>query len=130
MHRVSLSLALTLFTLACVPMDKGYDDSGDDAPTVWFEGATVTCDPYASSWDDVFLFEAWTGGDVDEVDVKIKDGGDTIETVDLDEEDDDYWALEAWADDIGSDCDAFYQLRFIFTATGEDGSEAEAEAAG
>lgn len=126
-HIIIIGLALGMS--ACFPTGgKDYDSGGGGG--VWFEDATVTCDPTASAWDDVFLFEAWTGGAVDEVEVEVKDGGDSLEKVDLDEDDDGYWASEVWADDIGTDCDSFYQLRFLFTATGEDGSEAEAEAAG
>lgn len=129
MNRSIIALALGLS--ACLSGGKGYDyDDDDDDGGVWFQDASVVCDPNASSWDDLFLFEAWTGGDVDEVQVKVKDGGKTLETIDMDEEDDDYWASEVWADDIGTGCDEFYRLRFIFEATGDDGSEAEAEAAG
>ena len=118
-------IVLVAALAACVPVDKGGDDGG-----VWFDDASVVCDPAASAWDDVFLFEAWTGGGALAGEVEVLDGGDSLDTLSLEEEDDEYWARESWADDLGTDCDAFYGLRFVFTATGPDGSEATAEAAG
>lgn len=118
--------ALAGLWVGCVPMGgKSYDDEG-----VSIDDATVLCDAGASAWDDLFLFEAWTSGEVVDLEVEIYDGGDRIEDLSLDEEDDGYWMREEWADDIGTDCDDFSYLRFVFTAEGEDGSTAEAEAAG
>ena len=102
--------------------------STDDG--VYFDDATVLCDPTASAFDDLFLFEAWTGGDAVAVEVEVLDGGDSLDELALEEDDDGYWSREEWADDLGTDCDEFSYLRFVFTARGSDGSEAEAEAAG
>ncbi len=118
---------IILFLPACLSTgDKSYEE--DDS--VYFEDASVVCDPTVSAFDDYFLFEAWTGGSAVSVDVRVLDGGDLLDEMAMEEADDGYWTREVWADDLGTDCDAFYGLRFVFEARGADGSEAEAEAAG
>jgi len=118
--------ALALLSLsACLGDTKS---GGEDA--VYFEDATVTCDPSASVWDDLFLFEAWTGGDAVSVEVEIKDGSSSLGTLPLAEDETGYWYTEAWGDDLDADCDSFYSMRFLYSARGSDGSEASAEAAG
>lgn len=116
-----------LFLPACLSGGKGYDY---DDEGVYFEDASVVCDPTASAWDDLFFFEAWTGGDAVSVDVRILDRGDLLDELAMEEADDGYWTRDAWADDLDTDCDDFYGLRFVFEARGSDGSEASAEAAG
>lgn len=124
-HFILVPLALTGLS-GCI--GGGY--KSDSASGVAFEDATVLCDPTASAFDDLFLFEAWTSGDAVSVEVEVKDGGDSLDELALEEEDSGYWAREVWADDLGTDCDNFKTLRFKFQARGADGSEAEAEAAG
>ncbi len=116
---------LLLLLPACMTTEKSDDGGG-----VYFEDATVVCDPSASAWDDLFLFEAWTAGEAVSVDVRVLDGGDLLDELAMEEADDAYWTREVWADDLDTDCDAFYGLRFVFEARGADGSEDSAEAAG
>jgi len=93
---------------------------------VYIDDATASCDPTASAWDDLFILKAWTEN-ASSVTVVIKDGGGTLGTISLDEEDSQYWYREVWADDLGTDCDAMNSLRFIVDANGSNGSADETE---
>lgn len=119
MRRILIALALA----GCTDDGTGKYDDGGSGPTAWIDEAQVGCDPTASTWDDLFYFEAWTSGAVREVVARVLDGGDELARVALDEADRDYWYGEEWADDLDSDCDEFYQLRFLFELEASDGSE-------
>ena len=102
-------------------------DGKSSADPISLDDAQATCDPDQSAFDDLFYFEAWTSGPVDAVSVDLKKGGDTLVGLDMEEQDDGYWYVEIWADNVPSDCDEFGQLRSDFTATSADGQEATAE---
>lgn len=110
--------------VGCGGDGSGFGSSGND--DVYIDDARASCDPTASAWDDLFIFKAWTGNAVS-VQVTVKDGGSTLDRVSLDEEDDQYWYREVWADDLGTDCDDFNSLRFIVEAEGDNGSTQEIE---
>lgn len=114
-------LVIALALAGCT--EDGSDKDYDGGPTAWIDEAQVGCDPTASAWDDLFYFEAWTSGSVREVVARVLDGGDELGRIALDEADSDYWYAEEWADDLDSDCDDFYTLRFVFELEGSDGSE-------
>jgi hypothetical protein len=112
--------------MACGGGGSGGDGDGDGDSDVYIEDAEVVCDPTADVWDDLFTFKAWTENAVS-VTVTVKDGGSTLGNISLDEEDDQYWYREVWADDLDTDCDEFNSLRFIVEADGRNGSTDETE---
>ena len=114
-----------VFVLSVCACDGGGGGGGggDDEESVYIDDAGVTCDPTASAWDDLFVFEAWTSGPVEDVYVDIWNGSSSEGSVDLDERTSGTWYAEAWGDDIDSDCDDWNYMSFEFTAEGDEDSD-------
>lgn len=68
--------------------------------------ASVTCDPNASAFDWLVVFEAETSDRVIRVDADAVQGGYLYGPVTLDEDRPGQWYGEIWEDDLGVDCDA------------------------
>lgn len=117
-------LVMAVMALAC-----GKGGSFDTGGTGGFEDALVTCDPTASVYDDLFLFEAWTWGQVNGVDVDVYVGSDRLRTVSLSERSGGAWYEEAWADDLQADCDEFDRMAFTFVLEDSEGTLWEASVA-
>ncbi|MCB9797781.1 MAG: hypothetical protein H6741_34310 [Alphaproteobacteria bacterium] len=119
-----------LFALACASGSSkpggggGVDSEGGDFAE--FADATVTCDPTADLWDDLFYFEAETVGEVYGVSVEVFEGASLIGRVDLTERSAGDWYGESWADDLGSDCDSWQRMLFEFVGDVQGGREIRA----
>ncbi|GEM_PF-3149498 len=100
-------LALTL--LAC-----------DTGPSL--EEVTAECVP-EGHFDDLFVFEAWTSGDVTQVSLRMVLQGDEWSLLPLSEEDKDYWTGEMWGSTANADCLALEDVIYRFVATASDGAE-------
>jgi hypothetical protein len=108
---------------ACFDGGGGGGGGGDNTEYVYIEDASVGCDPTASAWDDLFIFEVLTSGPVDEVEVEIYKGSTNKGRRNLGEGASGNWYLEVWADDIGCDCDDWNSMSFDYTAYGDEDTD-------
>lgn len=109
--------------VACDGDGFGGDGSGSSSsgPTIY--DARVACDPTASVWDDLFIFEAETSTDAVKVTVEIWNGSSNEGTRNLSETSSGDWYEEVDADDIDSDCDDWSSMNFEFVAEDASGDE-------
>lgn len=119
---LTLMVVSGLSAVACFDGGNG-NGNGDDEESVYLDDATVTCDPTASAWDDLFIFEAVTSGPVEEVDVQIWNGATDEGTWEIDEAASGNWYGELYGEDINSDCDDWNSMSFEFTAWGDEDSD-------
>lgn len=115
--------ATTLAVLLSLSLSLSACGGGDNTDYVYLVDASVKCDPTASVWDDLFIFEAETSGPVEDVEVQIWLGSTNKGTRDLGEGASGHWYKEVWADDIGADCDDWNSMSFEFTAYGDEDSD-------
>lgn len=108
-------MTVLLTTFALVALGCASETEADPSGALILEG-TAECDPAASAFDDLFIFEIETVEDVDRVEVDVYVGADLTGTVRLTERSAGNWYGEEVADDLDSDCDAFQSMLFEIIA--------------
>jgi len=93
----------------------------DTSPAI--DEVAAECVP-EGHFDDLFVFEAWTSGEVDDVSLRMVLQGEEWSLLPLAEEDTDYWTGEMWGSTANADCRELEGITYRFIATGADGTEA------
>lgn len=115
------AVALLLLLPGCGGLLGGdEDDDGGSGSNNLIEDAQASCDPSASAWDDLFIFEAWTTNGTDKVEFDVYVGNSFVGSERLTARGSGYWYRETWADDLDADCDDWNRMYFEIFA--EDGS--------
>lgn len=121
---LALGTAVSLTLAACAAPDDA-DDGGGSGDDLILD-ATVTCDPTASMWDDLFTWEVETVERVIQAQVEAFRGETSVRPFRLTEVAPGVWYGEEWADVLDAHCDDWSAISFVAHAQSDNQSDSVA----